>query len=202
MLAIEDWTVRRGERWILRGCSGAGKSTLLRALAGLWPDGHGRIAMPADGRVMFVPQKLYMPMGSLKNAICFPDEASRHEDGTIVEWLAICGLAGKAPAMNEIRAWTDELSPGEQQRVALARILLHRPDYLLLDEATSALDPQNAAEYYVLLSTWLPDLTLVSVVHADALEAFHTHALCLVDGASGEGCAGLTMQCDLEIRNG
>lgn len=182
LLSVADWTIREGERWVIEGPSGTGKTTLLRAIAGLWPDGAGQVAMTRSGTAMLVPQRLYLPLGTLKNAICFPDRPEDHDDATIAALLARVRLDAHVEAMHALRMWQDELSPGEQQRVALARILLHRPTLLVLDEATSALDADNAAHFYQSVRDALPGATLVSVVHNDRLAAYHTHRLLLDHG--------------------
>ncbi len=184
LLAVEDWTVRSGERWVVQGASGMGKSTLLRALAGLWPDGRGRISVNDAGIAMFVPQRLYLPAGTLKAAICFPDAPEAHDDAEIIALLAQVRLSAHGDHLHLVRMWQEELSPGEQQRIALARILLHRPTLLVLDEATSALDADNAANFYQQLLASLPAVTLVSVVHDDRLRPYHTHQLMIVDAVA------------------
>lgn len=181
LLTVGDWAIEPGERWTIQGASGTGKSTLLRALAGIWPDGEGSITSPNDKRIMFVPQRAYFPIGTLKDAVCFPGNANATDDAQIVSLLELCRLPHLADILHEIKPWVDVLSPGEQQRLAMARVLLHRPDYLFLDEATSALDADNAAHLYTSIVERLPGLTLISVVHAEALHRFHTHSFCIVD---------------------
>lgn len=181
LLALGEWAVRDGERWVIEGPSGAGKTTLLRAIAGLWPDGAGSVAMTGHGVAMLVPQRLYLPLGSLKNAICFPDRAEDHDDEVIAALLKKVRLSAHVDDIHQVRMWQDELSPGEQQRVALARILLQRPTLLVLDEATSALDADNAAHFYEAVRAAMPDTTIVSVVHNEKLAAYHTHRLLLQD---------------------
>ncbi|MFZ2982452.1 MAG: ABC transporter ATP-binding protein/permease [Sphingobium sp.] len=181
LLALGEWAVRDGERWVIEGPSGAGKTTLLRAIAGLWPDGAGSVAMTGHGVAMLVPQRLYLPLGSLKNAICFPDRAEDHDDEAIAALLGKVRLSAHVDDIHQVRMWQDELSPGEQQRVALARILLQRPTLLVLDEATSALDADNAAHFYEAVRGAMPDTTIVSVVHNEMLAAYHTHRLLLQD---------------------
>ncbi|PZU06946.1 MAG: ABC transporter permease [Sphingobium sp.] len=182
LLDLGDWTVKAGERWVVRGPSGAGKSTLLRAIVGLWPEGSGSVTLDNRGSVMVVPQRLYLPLGTLKAAVCFPDDDHLHDDAKIQASLDKVGLGTHRSQIHQSRFWQEELSPGEQQRLALTRILLHRPDVLILDEATSALDPENAAIFYRELASALPHATLISVVHDDRLEVHHTHALLIENG--------------------
>lgn len=182
LFSLPEWHIRDGERWVIEGPSGAGKTTLLRAIAGLWPDGAGSVAMTRRGSAMLVPQRLYLPMGTLKNAVCFPDRADDHDDAVIAELLQKVRLGAHGDDMHQPRMWQDELSPGEQQRVALARILLHRPTLLVLDEATSALDTDNATYFYETVRAAMPDCTIVSVVHNEQLAVYHTHRLRLHDG--------------------
>ncbi|MBB4608861.1 ABC transporter ATP-binding protein/permease [Sphingomonas yabuuchiae] len=182
LMAVADWTVRDGERWVIQGPSGTGKTTLLRAIAGLWPDGAGQVAMTRRGRAMLVPQRLYLPLGTLKGAVCFPDRPEQHDDATVLALLEKVGLKAHGTALHELRMWQEELSPGEQQRVALARILLKRPTLLIVDEATSALDADNAAFFYRAVLDAMPDATIVSVVHNEKLAAYHTHRLRLHHG--------------------
>ena len=182
LLSVPHWRAGAGERWMIVGASGSGKSTLLRALAGLWPDGHGRIVLPAEGLVMFVPQRLYLPIGPLKDAITFPTSAAEIEDGRMIDLLTLCRLDHLVDLLHTADVWQDRLSPGEQQRLALARVLLHQPDFLLLDEATSALDEDNAAHFHRLLIATLPDATIVSITHATTLARYHDHVLRIADG--------------------
>jgi vitamin B12/bleomycin/antimicrobial peptide transport system ATP-binding/permease protein len=187
LLKVGDWTVSAGERWVIEGPSGAGKTTLLRAMSGLWPDGHGEVTMTDRGRAMLVPQRLYMPIGTLKDAVCFPARSDAYDDAIVAELLARVSLSVHVPTMHEVRYWQEVLSPGEQQRVALARVLLHSPDLLVLDEATSALDISNARRFHAVLLEAMPDLTLVSIVHNDKLQEYYTHRLRVVDGAAVMG---------------
>jgi putative ATP-binding cassette transporter len=182
LLDVGEWTVRLGERWVVQGPSGAGKSTLLRAIAGLWPDGSGAVYMSDRRSAMLVPQRLYLPLGTLSDAVCFPDHAEQHEKAVVIDLLNRVGLSAHVHDMNEVRIWQEDLSPGEQQRIALARILLHRPNLIVLDEATSALDHDNACFFHETLLHELPGLTVISVVHDTTMLNYYTECLKIVDG--------------------
>ncbi|WP_116138024.1 ABC transporter ATP-binding protein/permease [Trinickia diaoshuihuensis] len=177
LAAIPDITVKPGSRWLVRGASGAGKSTLLRAFAGLWPFGDGAIDAPVGARSMFVPQQSYLPIGTLKAALAYPSPADSFSDDACADVLRACRLEGYVQRLSESAHWTRVLSPGEQQRLAAARVLLHKPDLLFLDEATSALDPENESHLYRLLADRLPGTALVSVAHRESLAAMHEHVL-------------------------
>jgi len=172
-----DAEIRQGERWLLTGRTGTGKSTLLRAIAGIWPFGRGRIETPLDARVLFVPQKPYLPIGTLRAALSYPDAPTAFSDDALRDALEACGLGYLADRLEESRHWALELSPGEQQRLALARVLLQRPDWLFLDEATASVDEESERQLYQLIATRLPRMTIVSVGHRAGLAAFHVHRL-------------------------
>lgn len=182
LVDIGDWVITPGERWVVRGPSGSGKSTLMRVIAGLWPDGRGEVQLPLDKITMFVPQRLYLPLGTLKDAVCFPDRAGDHDDAAIGALLTRVGLGAHVDHMHALRTWQDDLSPGEQQRIALARILLQKPDRLVLDEATSSLDADNSQTFYRTIVEEFPHITLISVVHDESLVRFHDREMMIVDG--------------------
>lgn len=182
LVNVGEWQVRDGERWAIVGPSGSGKSTLVRTLAGLWPDGRGSVALADRTRAMFIPQRLYLPLGTLKGAVCFPDRPETHDDREIAALLGRVRLDSLSDDIHAVRMWQEELSPGEQQRVALARVLLHRPTLLVLDEATSALDTDNARHFYTCVRDALPDATLISVVHDETLLRYHSHVLTIENG--------------------
>jgi vitamin B12/bleomycin/antimicrobial peptide transport system ATP-binding/permease protein len=174
---VRDVAIKPGSRWLVRGPSGAGKSTLMRALAGLWPFGEGSIDAPVAARMMFIPQQSYLPIGTLKAALTYPSPADDYSDEDCREALRACRLEGYADRLAESAHWTRVLSPGEQQRLAGARVLLHKPDYLFLDEATSALDSDNESRLYKLFNERLPKAAIVSVAHRESLAAFHEETL-------------------------
>ena len=161
-----------GRPLLIVGPSGAGKSTLLRAIAGLWPFGRGRIRV-GDGRVLFLPQRPYLPLGTLAHALVYPRAEGEFSRDGLVEALRAVGLPHLVPLLGEEGHWAQRLSIGEQQRVAFARVLLVRPEIVFLDEATSALDEAAEAALYRLLrhASWRP--TIVSVGHHGTLRRFH-----------------------------
>jgi vitamin B12/bleomycin/antimicrobial peptide transport system ATP-binding/permease protein len=169
--------IKPGERVLVSGPSGSGKSTLFRALAGIWPYGAGKIAMPRLKHLLFLPQRPYVPIGSLRNAVTFPAVPGKFSDAEIAEALTACRLGDYVGRLDESHHWDRRLSPGEQQRLALARAILQRPDWLFLDEATSALDPETEAALYKLLLERLPETALVSIAHRTNLAAFHRRRL-------------------------
>ncbi|HUZ67311.1 MAG TPA: ABC transporter ATP-binding protein/permease [Beijerinckiaceae bacterium] len=158
---------------LVNGPSGSGKSTLFRAIAGIWPYGHGRIATPSKSHVMVVPQKPYFPIGTLRAAIVYPGEPEAFSDAEVRDALAAARLPDLAGRLEEQDNWSQRLSGGEQQRVAIARALLAKPDWLFLDEATSALDELSEAALYKMLADRLPKTTIVSIGHRSTLAAFH-----------------------------
>jgi putative ATP-binding cassette transporter len=162
-----------GESILLTGPSGSGKSTLFRAVAGVWPYCDGRIAIPAGAKVMLLPQRPYVPIGSLARAVAYPEEPEAYSRHAIVEALEAARLPAFVGSIEEEANWGQRLSGGEQQRVAIARALLAEPDWLFLDEATSALDEKLESEIYTMLAERLPKTTVVSIGHRSSLLAFH-----------------------------
>ena len=187
LMAPAAFRIEPGEQVLISGPSGSGKSTLFRALSGIWPFGRGRIRLPAQARVMFLPQKPYMPLGTLAAALAYPDEPSASEDGDKAAALVDCGLASLVPRLQETENWGQALSPGEQQRLAFARVLLKKPDWLFLDEATASLDEPMERMLYGILQRRLPRLTLVSIGHRAGLAAFHNHRMSVEPSADGTG---------------
>lgn len=174
-LLLEDanFTVQAGKTLLLTGPSGCGKTTLLRAICGLWPHSSGRIAMAPEARVLVLPQRPYLPLGSLRAALSYPVSEDAVSEKGLRAALAKVGLAELMPSLDRIAQWSDILSLGEQQRIGFARALLTRPDILLLDEATSALDEPSEAALFRTLKAELPNAAIVSIGHRSTLVALH-----------------------------
>jgi putative ATP-binding cassette transporter len=183
LVSADGLSIRSSERTLVTGPSGAGKSTLFRAIAGVWPFGRGSILIPAKASLMMLPQRPYFPVGSLKAAIAYPAEAAGLAADRIRDALVAVGLPQLASQLEEDAHWNRILSLGEQQRLGLARALLHAPQYLFLDEATASLDEASEARLYRLLEEKLPTTTIVSIGHRSTLEAFHQrHVVLIRDG--------------------
>ncbi|EPL13574.1 MAG: ABC transporter ATP-binding protein [Pseudomonadales bacterium RIFCSPLOWO2_12_60_38] len=172
LLTDADMTVEPGERVMLSGRSGSGKSTLLRAMGHLWPAGHGSIRLPAT-RYLFLPQKPYLPIGTLKAVLSYPQDDSVYPAERYAQVLETCRLPHMVNRLDEANHWQRMLSPGEQQRLAFARALLFAPRWLYMDEATSAMDEEDEATLYQALIDELPGLSIVSVGHRSSLKRFH-----------------------------
>jgi vitamin B12/bleomycin/antimicrobial peptide transport system ATP-binding/permease protein len=170
-----------GERVLIRGPSGSGKSTLFRALAGIWPFGRGSISVADAERSLFLPQRPYMPLGTLKRATCFPGRESDFADDTVRAALRDVGLDHLVGELATVDHWERRLSGGEQQRLAASRALLLQPAWCFLDEATSALDRNAQVELYELLLRRLPNAAFVSIAHRTELEGLHPRVL-TIDG--------------------
>ena len=176
--------IAAGEHWLLSGPSGSGKSTLFRALAGIWPFGKGHIAAPREG-VLFLPQRPYLPLGSLKAAVCYPAAPDAISDAAVRAALVDCHLPHLAERLDEDGAWDRQLSPGEQQRVGFARVLVNRPRWLFMDESTAALDAPTARALYALVRLRLPGTTLISIAHNAEIGEFHDRHIVLTPGPGG-----------------
>ena len=174
--------VAPGEAVLINGPSGSGKSTLFRAIAGIWPFGSGAISLPQDARALFLPQRPYLPLGTLKRAVCYPEDEARFSDAEVVAALGEAGLGHLAPRLADSDSWGQRLSGGEQQRLSFARAFLLRPDWLFLDEATASLDPEAEEELHARLMRTLPTLTMLSIAHRPAVARFHDRVLRMEDG--------------------
>ncbi len=177
LLGHVECSLRRGQHVLLSGPSGSGKSTLFRALAGIWPFGRGRVQVPAGASTLFLPQRPYLPLGSLRDVVAYPRGAAAVSDAAIKNALERCGLESLTGSLDEEHRWSQRLSPGEQQRLAFARVLINKPDWLFLDEATSALDEELERKVYTLVREQLPDTTLVSIAHRPSVAGFHHRRL-------------------------
>jgi vitamin B12/bleomycin/antimicrobial peptide transport system ATP-binding/permease protein len=179
LVSADSFSIVANERTLVSGPSGAGKSTLFRAIAGIWPFGSGSIVVPAKASLMMLPQRPYFPVGSLIAAIVYPSEANAFTSDQVNDALVAVGLPQLASRLNEEAHWNRMLSLGEQQRLGLARALLHRPHFLFLDEATASLDEASEAALYKLLENKLPATTIISIGHRSTLEAFHRRKVIL-----------------------
>lgn len=166
-----------GEHYLIKGASGIGKSTFVRVIAGIWPYGSGEIALPEKQNIMYLPQKPYMPIGTLEEALLFPDDIGTLDEATLIQLLNDVQLPELTNQLDHATMWSEHLSPGELQRVAFIRVLIHKPDWVFLDETTSALDLESEKYLYNLLKTRLPHCSIVSVGHRPSLEGFHTHQI-------------------------
>ena len=168
-----------GERVVVSGPSGSGKSTLFRALAGIWPYGTGTVTIPQGRRVLFLPQRPYLPIATLRQVLSYPERAPEHADAAFRQALIDARLPHLTARLDEEANWALALSGGEQQRVAFARVFLYRPDWLFMDEATSALDEETEQALYALVHERLPGTTVVSVAHRPGVATFHRRRLTL-----------------------
>jgi putative ATP-binding cassette transporter len=178
--------IEPGEKVLLVGDSGIGKSTLVRAIAGLWPWGSGTILVPAATTIAFVPQRPYLPLGTLRGALIYPADDLSVDEERLAAVLGDVGLRHLVGRLDHAERWDQILSSGERQRVAFARLLLQKPAVVILDEATSALDEASQTALMSLANEALPETTLISIGHRPGLEAFHDRRLVLVrheDGA-------------------
>ena len=173
LLEPTSMTLKRGDRVLIVGPSGCGKSTLLRAIAGIWPYGSGAIGRDAASSSLFLPQRSYIPIGTLREALSYPHLAAEYSDEQLLKVLENCRLKPLQRWLDTSANWSHRLSPGEQQRLAFARAILTRPDILFLDEATSALDDETEQLMYCLLVDELPQVTLVSVAHRNSVAKYH-----------------------------
>jgi putative ATP-binding cassette transporter len=179
LVTAHGLSIGAGEHVLVTGPSGAGKSTLFRAVAGIWPFGAGHIDIPKDSTLMLLPQRPYFPIARLDNAVAYPAEPGSIERSRIVEAITAVGLPALAARVDEEAHWNRMLSLGEQQRLGIARALLHAPDFLFLDEATASLDEPAEAALYRLLQERLKGGALISIGHRTTLNAFHARRLTL-----------------------
>lgn len=177
LVAADGVTIAPHDQVLVTGPSGSGKSTLFRAIAGIWPFGKGKVTVPEGAKAMTLPQRPYLPIGTLSAAIGYPAEPGAFDAARIRELLTAVGLPAMAERIDESAHWNRMLSLGEQQRLGIVRALLHAPDFLFLDEATASLDEPAEAALYKLLHERLPNATIVSIGHRSTLAAFHKRGL-------------------------
>ncbi len=187
LLAPITLSFRPHEPVLLKGPSGAGKSTLFRVLAGLWPFATGRILLPAGARTLFLPQRPYMPIGTLREALWFPGRPDLGRDADARAALSAVGLSTLSARLDEDAHWDQALSLGEQQKLAIARVLLIKPDWLFLDEATSATDEEEEAALYRVVTEALPAMTVISIGHRISLETYHRRVIAFDQGTGRPG---------------
>ncbi len=185
MVALGELAIDAGSRVLVQGASGAGKSTLLRSIAGLWPYGSGSVDLPANASVAFLPQRNYMPNGSIASLMAYPHGADHYHDDQYIELLNALGLQRLIADLHTYQPWSRILSPGEQQRIAAARAILGQPDFLFIDEGTSALDAESEAKVYKTIVDQLPKAALISVAHRESVAAFHRQLLKIEHGKAG-----------------
>ncbi|MBY2926634.1 ABC transporter ATP-binding protein/permease [Rhizobium leguminosarum] len=186
--------IEPGERVLVSGESGSGKSTLVRAIAGLWPWGGGSVNFHADRRLFMLPQRPYIPSGTLRRAVAYPGAADSWPLDEIKAALDKVGLDYLNDKIEEDAPWDQTLSGGEKQRLAFARLLLHQPDIIVLDEATAALDEKSQDKMMQMVIDELPEVTILSVAHRAELEVFHSRKITL---ERREGGAKLVSDIDL-----
>jgi putative ATP-binding cassette transporter len=180
-------SIEPGERVAVTGASGSGKTILLRAIAGIWPFGSGRVELPVGDRVLFVPERPYLPLGTLRAAVCFPAPEGSFPDERIQEVMRLLGLGHLSARLDAVQTWDQELSDHEKQRLAFVRVFLHEPEWLFLDKATSALDEATERRIYELLAQRLPRATVITAAHRPAVVGYHARRWTIAPQAGGVG---------------
>lgn len=167
-----NFELKPGRNVLVKGTSGSGKSTLLRAIAGIWPYAAGKAELPERERIMFIPQKPYLPLGTLRDALLYPGKRMK-DDEELKALMRLCSIESLADSLDVEADWSHVLSIGEQQRLAFVRTMIYEPEWLFLDEATSALDEATEENMYSMLRERLKKTTVVSVGHRSTLNKFH-----------------------------
>ena len=187
VIAAASASVAAGDRVVVTGASGSGKTILLRAIAGIWPFGSGRVELPRRDRLLFVPERPYLPLGSLRAAVSFPAPEGTFPDERIHEVLGLLGLGHLEGRLDAVEPWDQELSDHERQRLAFVRVLLHEPEWLFLDKATSALDEAMERRVYELLAQRLPRATVITAAHRPAVVGYHARRWTIAPQDGGPG---------------
>ncbi len=185
LLEPANATVSAGDRVAVIGAAGTGMTTLFRAIAGIWPFGTGRIGMPAGARSLFLPQRPYLPMGTLRDAVSYPVPADTFPNEKIREALQLLELGRLAIRLDETAQWEQHLTVDEQQRLTIARVLLHEPVWIFMDDATAALDEAMEKRVYEILAAQLPAATVMSMTHRPAVAQYHTRRWTIVSNGGG-----------------
>jgi vitamin B12/bleomycin/antimicrobial peptide transport system ATP-binding/permease protein len=185
LIAEAEAAIMPGEKVLITGPSGTGKSSLVRALAGLWPWGKGEIEIQAGAELLVLPQRPYVPIGTLRRAVNYPHAPHDRGAGEVTKALEKVELGHLTKRLDEAAPWDQILSGGEKQRLAFARLLLHRPNIIVLDEATAALDVPSQDRLMTLLSQECKDATVVSIGHRPELARFHHRKIILEHGPRG-----------------
>jgi putative ATP-binding cassette transporter len=188
-----DVLIQPGERVLLVGESGTGKTTLTRAIAGLWPWGEGNVSIPHGAKMVLMPQRPYIPLGTLRRAATYPLSPAEAPDAAVRELMATAGLGYLVAHLDEVAPWNRTLSGGECQRLAFVRLMLHQPDIVVMDEATSALDPPSQEHLMTLVAERLPNTAVISIAHRPELEAFHHRKLVFERRPGGARLVGDTV---------
>ena len=173
IVRVRDLDLGTSRRTLVIGPSGSGKSTLFRAIAGIWPFGQGKVGIPAGAEIMLLPQRPYLPQGSLRAALAYPAPLDAYGEAEIKAAMQLTKLDHLSERLDEVDLWGQRLSGGEQQRLAVARALLAKPDWLFLDEATASLDEKLEGEIYAAMEQALPQTRIVSIGHRSTLRAMH-----------------------------
>jgi putative ATP-binding cassette transporter len=189
LMSDQNLSIAPRDHVLITGPTGVGKSTLFRALAGIWPFGHGRVEMPAHAKILFLPQRPYLPIASLRDAVSYPTPAGTFDDARIKSVLCDTGLGTFGTRLDDVQNWSLQLSGGEQQRLAIARAVLQEPEWLFLDEATAALDETAESALYALLRERLPNAAIVSIAHRPRVGDFHDMRVQLEAGAGATPAA-------------
>ena len=176
-ISANDVTIKHGEKVLIKGRTGAGKTTVFRVISGIWPFGEGEVVLPKGKKVIVLPQKPYFPIGTLADAITYPEPSGTYSREDMVKALQLVGMADYASRLDEEGHWNMMCSGGEQQRLAIARALLFKPDYMFFDEATASMDEPSEMELYTMLNEEAKDATIISIGHRSSLAQFHNRTL-------------------------